>query len=254
MRFTAVVQTDIGISKKINQDSLLLRHGRAEGREVLLAAVCDGMGGLPRGELASAEAVRAFHRWFAEELPSEPAQADMQAIGARWVLLLKRLNARLSDYSKRKGIEGMGTTFSGILFLDSRYLMVHVGDSRIYRLGSSVQRLTVDHTVVGREVSQGLLSPEEARTDRRRSLLWQCVGASSVVEPQTACGSTQPGLYLLCSDGLYHEISEEEMRERLEPGRPQSKERLRDEVRGMMELAKERGERDNISAILIQAE
>ena len=253
MRFIAAAETDIGIVKKINQDSLLLCHGRAEGREVLLAAVCDGMGGLPRGELASAAAVRAFRRWFDEELPPEPAQADMQAIGARWVLMLKRLNARISDCSKRKGIEGMGTTFSGILFMDGRYLIVHVGDSRIYQLGRSVQRLTEDHTVVSREVSQGLLSPETARTDRRRSLLWQCVGASPVVEPQIIWGSAQPGQYLLCSDGLYHEVGEEEMKERLAPDRLQSKKELQEGLRGVMELAKKRGERDNISGILIQA-
>ena len=71
MRFQATADTDKGIVKSTNQDSLLIKHGEYFGGEVLLAALCDGMGGLSKGELASAAVIRQFSRWFEEELPYE---------------------------------------------------------------------------------------------------------------------------------------------------------------------------------------
>ena len=64
MHFIATADTDIGISKDTNQDSALIKHAKSDGKEVLLAVVCDGMGGLSKGELASATVVRAFAKWF----------------------------------------------------------------------------------------------------------------------------------------------------------------------------------------------
>ena len=95
MRFIATADTDIGISKDTNQDSVLIKHAKADGKEVLLAVVCDGMGGLAKGELASATVIRAFAKWFEEELPYELENVDMQVIGAKWSLLLKELNEQI---------------------------------------------------------------------------------------------------------------------------------------------------------------
>ena len=117
LRYTATADTDIGISKNTNQDSILVKHASVENDEVLMAVVCDGMGGLSKGELASATVIRAFAKWFDEELPSELKKVDMQVIGAKWALLLKELNTRILEYSSEQGIEGVGTTFSGILFI-----------------------------------------------------------------------------------------------------------------------------------------
>ena len=81
MRFQATADTDKGIVKSTNQDSLLIKHGEYFGGEVLLAALCDGMGGLSKGELASAAVIRQFSRWFEEELPYELENLDMHVIG-----------------------------------------------------------------------------------------------------------------------------------------------------------------------------
>ena len=67
MRYTATADTDIGISKDTNQDSILIKHATYRGSEVLLAIICDGMGGLSKGELASATVIRAFAKWFDED-------------------------------------------------------------------------------------------------------------------------------------------------------------------------------------------
>ena len=100
MRFTVTSDTDIGILKTTNQDSVLIKHGVIDDEEVLLAVICDGMGGLSKGELASATVVREFAQWFDRELPYELDHMDMQVIGGKWTLMLRELNARILDYSK----------------------------------------------------------------------------------------------------------------------------------------------------------
>lgn len=254
MHFIATSDTDIGISKKTNQDSLLIKHASTDEGEVLMAIVCDGMGGLEKGELVSATVIRAFAKWFEEELPYELDNIDMQIVGTKWSLLLKKLNTDILEYSQKQGCDGMGTTFSGILFVGEQYVIVHVGDSRVYHIDSSLVQMTTDHTFVAREVSRGTITIEQAKTDKRRNLLLQCVGASSVVEPQVICGKTEKGAYMLCSDGFRHEISEQEMYESLNPINLLNKDAMHNNARYLIERVKKQKEKDNISVILIKAE
>ena len=221
---------------------------------MLLAVVCDGMGGLAKGELASATVIRAFAKWFEEELPYELENVDMQVIGAKWSLLLKELNAQILEYSKVNGIEGVGTTFSGILFIDEQYVIVHVGDSRVYHIGAALTQLTTDQTFVAREISRGTMTLEQAKTDKRRNLLLQCIGASKVVEPQIICGKTEKGAYMLCSDGFRHEITEAEIYESLNPINLMNKDAMHNNAKYLIEQNKSREEKDNISVLLIKAE
>lgn len=113
----------------------------------MLAVICDGMGGLSQGELASATVVRGFADWFVRELP-----------------------------------------------------------------GLIRQRETEDQSYVAREVKRGNMTLEQARTDTRRNVLLQCIGASAEVMPELKEGKIKFGnTYLLCSDGFRHELTEEEM-------------------------------------------
>ena len=100
MKFTAIADSDIGIVKDTNQDSLLIKHADTPRGEVLLAIVCDGMGGLTKGEVASATVIKAFSDWFDTELEYELENPDMRVIGGKWSLMLKDLNARLLEYGK----------------------------------------------------------------------------------------------------------------------------------------------------------
>ena len=254
MHFIATADTDIGISKDTNQDSALIKHAKSDGKEVLLAVVCDGMGGLSKGELASATVVRAFAKWFDEELPYELNNVDLQVIGAKWSLLLKELNVQILEYSKENNIGGVGTTFSGILFIDDQYVIGHVGDTRVYHIGASLTQLTTDQTFVAREISRGTMTLEQSRTDKRRNLLLQCIGASKVVEPQIFCGKAEKGAYMLCSDGFRHEISEAEIYESLNPINLMNKDAMHNNAKYLIEQVKKREEKDNISVLLIKAE
>ena len=254
MRYVATADTDIGISKDTNQDSVLIKHASTDKGEVLLAVVCDGMGGLSKGEVASATVIRAFADWFDNELPFELENVDLNVIGAKWSLMLKELNAQILEYSKSNALEGVGTTFSGILFVDDQYIIGHVGDTRVYHIGSALTQLTTDQTFIAREISRGTITLEQAKTDKRRNLLLQCIGASKTVEPQIIIGNADKGAYMLCSDGFRHEITEGEMYESLNPINLMNKDAMHNNAKYLIDQVKRREEKDNISVVLIKAE
>lgn len=251
MKLSFIAETDVGISRSTNQDSVLVKHASYNGKEVLMAIVCDGMGGLSKGELASATVIREFSKWFDEQLPYELEAPDMVVIGGKWTVMLKNLNLRILEYAKKNNCN-MGTTFSGILFAEDKNLIVHVGDTRVYRIDSKMTQLTTDQTFIAREISRGTISPEKAKTDKRRNMLLQCVGASATVDPQVIIGDTEKGAYLVCSDGFRHEVTEEEMFESLNPVNLMNKKMMHSNTRYLIETVKQRNERDNISAVLIK--
>lgn len=253
MHYLSTADTDIGIVKKVNQDSLLIKHASYDCGEVLMAIVCDGVGGLAKGELASATVIREFSNWFDQEMPVELTDVDMHAIGGKWSMLLKSLNTRLSEYGQRNNCS-LGTTFSGILFIGNEYVIVHVGDSRIYQIKSAITQLTTDQTFVAREIRRGNMTPEQGKVDKRRNLLLQCIGASRIVHPEIIHGKSERGVYLLCSDGFRNEITEKEMYESLNFENLVSKQAMHSNVTYLIEQAKSRKERDNISAILVKVE
>lgn len=252
MNYLATADTDIGISKSTNQDSVLVKHASYDDREVVLAIVCDGMGGLSKGEVASATVIRRFADWFDTEFAEELPEPDLNVIAENWSKMLKDLNARIHEYARPLRIS-MGTTFCGILLVNDAYLIENVGDSRLYYIGSHMNQLTTDQSFVAREISRGTMTPEQAKVDKRRNLLLQCVGASDTVDPQIIIGKAERGAYLICSDGFRHEIDEQEMYESLNPVNLVNKNAMHSNVQYLINLVKKRNEKDNISVVLIKA-
>ena len=155
MRYVAIAESDIGIARDTNQDSILIKHATYDNNEVLMAIVCDGMGGLSRGEIASAAVIREFEKWFMKELPFELKRIDMNVIGYKWSLLLRSLNISIQEYGQ-KFSERLGTTFTGTLFINNQFVVVHVGDTRLYHIDTSLKQMTNDHTYVAREAIRRL--------------------------------------------------------------------------------------------------
>lgn len=251
MKFLVAAGTDTGIGKETNQDSLLVKHANSNAGEVLLAIICDGIGGLFKGELASAVVIREFSKWFDRELGKELQTPDMEIIGEKWVMLLQELNYKIRQYAEDHQCK-MGTTFSGILLVDTRFVIVHVGDTRIYQIDHSLRQITRDHTFVKREVDRGNLTEEQARTDKRRNLLLQCVGASESMKPEILSGVMENGIMLLCSDGFYNKLSEQEILAACRPENLENKKGMRQKIKELIKTVKSRNERDDISAILIK--
>lgn len=253
MEVLSAICTDVGIQKTTNQDSLCLKIADTSVGKVVLAVVCDGMGGLSKGEVASASVIHAFSEWFKEELPEQLAKNDIDEIVYRWDRIIKEQNQRIAEYGKRIKIQ-LGTTLTAMLLVDSTFMLIgHVGDSRVYRIHQQLEILTEDQTVVGREIRRGTLTPEQAKVDPRRNVLLQCIGASKLVEPQFVSGRPVPkDVFLLCSDGFRHMISENEIFQAFSPEALTDEAVMEQKVKEMVELNKQRNEQDNITALLIK--
>jgi PPM family protein phosphatase len=253
MDVLSAVWTDVGIRKSTNQDSLCLKIADTSVGKVVLAVVCDGMGGLSKGEVASASVVHAFSDWFEKELPAHLAKGDLDDIQYRWGRLMKEQNQRIAEYGRKTRVQ-LGTTLTALLLIDSQLMLIgHVGDSRVYRISHQLEILTEDQTVVGREIRRGTLTQEQAKKDPRRNILLQCIGASKLVEPQFVSGKPLPGeVYLLCSDGFRHEITEDEIFQAFTPPSLIDEAVMEQQVKAMIELNKQRQEKDNITAVLIK--
>lgn len=255
MRYLTSYCTDVGTVKEVNQDSICIKEAETETGTVLMAIVCDGMGGLEQGEVASAKTIEEFSRWFEEELPFLiDAKDSLNEIRYDWERMIKRMNQEIGAAGRELHIQS-GTTITAWLTIPDRsFLIGHVGDTRVYRISDdNIRILTEDQTLVAREVREHRLTEEEAAVDPRRSVLLQCIGASRIVEPAFYTGKVVGGeCYLLCSDGFRHEISPEEIRENLCPGNNPDENTMRSHISELIEWNKRRCERDNISAILIK--
>lgn len=253
MNFLTSSHTDVGIKKKTNQDSMLIEQARTEMGNVLFAAVCDGMGGLQKGEVASATLVNRLSNWFHKEFPAILYHGlNPDILRTSWDKLVYEINHRIASYGTQNGI-GLGTTCVTFLAYDRQYYIMSVGDSRAYLLTDQIYQLTKDQSYVQREVDLGHMTPQQAAVDPQRSVLLQCIGASKVVEPDFFAGVMEENqCYILCSDGFSHVISPQEMYDCLGPQAIQNTDAMKNNLFYLTELVKSRGEKDNISALLIK--
>ena len=253
MNFLISANTDIGTTKQTNQDSLAVKILNTVQGRMVFAVLCDGMGGLANGEIASASLVHAFESWCRQELPKLcKAPLEDNVIRNQWEKIIDEMNQKIKVYGLKQGVR-MGTTAVVMLLTDQRYYIMNVGDSRIYELSDQLSQLTTDQTVVGREVALGHITEAEAKVDERRNVLLQCVGASDTVYPEMIFGSPKANtVYILCSDGFRHEISSEEIASQFDPHLLMDSHTMSQRAAELIEESKRRGERDNISVALVR--
>lgn len=253
MKYVFACCTDKGAGRKRNQDALLVKQAVCKKERFLLAVVCDGMGGLRKGEVASTTLIHAFSEWFEQELPHLLLLSCMETeLYRSWNRLLQSMNRDIAFYGDRNHFQ-LGTTVTALLFTEKKYYMVHVGDSRAYEIGKSIRQLTVDQTVVQQEVERGILTQAEARKDGRRNVLLQCVGASAEVVPVFRRGEIHKNMvYMLCCDGFWHEVSEKEIRRALRPSILKDETLVTKQLNRLVRLNKIRGEQDDISVIAVR--
>lgn len=257
MNYEVAYCTDIGSRKAVNQDSLCIKQIQIQDENIILAVICDGMGGLAQGELASATVIRAFEQWFVDRFICLYKQGQLDSVREDWIKLLNDANEKILRYGKNRGVQ-LGTTATALLlFDDGRYLVIHVGDTRLYYINKEmVQQITEDQTYVAREIKLGRMTKEEAEQDARRNVLLQCIGAMEGLEPEIYEGlAERKGYMLLCSDGFRHKYQEEEMQKVLNGDIPSmNTETMYSFLRNATDVCMQRGEKDNISAILIKVD
>lgn len=254
MNYLTAVHTDVGIKKSTNQDSVLIETAATDYGPILFGVVCDGMGGLAKGEVASAILVKAFSRWFHQEFP-KILYGGMEANKLRdsWTNLILEQNLKINEYGLGCHVS-LGTTAAALLLIDNIYYIINVGDSRVYYIKDGINQMTTDQTYVQREMDLGRMTPDEARVHPRRNVLLQCVGASSVIEPDFYVGEyAKDSIFMMCSDGFRHLIEPQEFVERIRPELMVTEEKMKETAVYFTELNKSRREDDNISVALIRA-
>ena len=241
MQLSVAAGTDVGRIRAGNEDSLYADADQERG----LFIVADGMGGHAAGEVASEMAVQIVARDLADvrDVSQEPA-------GDRMAEALKAANRAIYERTiEEADKQGMGTTASCLMIGQGRYLIGHIGDSRVYLLRDGVFRqVTKDHSYVQEQVDAGFLTPEQARYHPYSNVITRCVGANAAVEADILTGEIQNGdLYLVASDGLTGMVEDPQLKKILE-----SQQTPGAMVAAMITEANRRGGLDNITAVVVQ--
>ena len=245
--------SDTGNLKKINQDRIFVKIGEDKYGEFGIFMVADGLGGLAAGDEASRIAVKECKKWWDIELSDifrSDYDIDVKIIGDKLTALIKHINAMIINYSQ--SINDMsGTTISLLFIYRDKYLVRHVGDSRIYKIrGSRMALLTQDHSWVASQIKQGNMTPVQARNHPRRNVLMQCIGTKADIEIFEAMGYVDKhDIFMICSDGFYNLLDEQEILTALKCGGGEKE--IQIAVCELMEKVKSRGAADNASVILV---
>ncbi len=231
MYLNAVAYTDVGRVRERNED-------RVVGTERLLA-VADGMGGPPGGDIAASTAVAIVEAAFSG------SSLDELAAGAR------ASNAAVFERARDdEALEGMGTTLCAVGLTGAGELaVVNVGDSRAYRLRDRrLEQLTADHSLTAELVRQGTLRAEEAVDHPEHAILTRALGVGPSVDVDGAVHTVTVGdRLLLCSDGLWREVTDDDLRASLVAERD-----LDAVAHATIGQALAAGGRDNISVVVAE--
>ena len=236
----ASAQTDVGKTRSVNQDRVYVSV-EAVGPLANLFIVADGMGGHKGGEIASQVAIEHFCAYVRDcDYTPDDEILDLMTSAIRV--------ANIGVLSRATGddeLSGMGTTFTACTVFGGKYYIVHIGDSRAYKITAEViVQLTHDHSFVNEMVRAGQLTQDEARDHPKRNVLTRVLGINEEMSADGYVFEAEPGsVILLCSDGLFNMIQEEEIKHIVntsdEPALP------------LVETANEKGGTDNISVIVI---
>ncbi len=238
--------SDVGCLRPNNEDSysywepLRSEQFQHTGR---LAMVADGMGGHEGGQEASRLAVETIKKVYADGSVGSPRDKLVAGFHAahQHIVLYGRAHPLL---------QGLGTTCTAIALVGKALYFAHIGDSRLYLLrDSKIQRLTQDHSYVGRLLDYGVIGAAEAAVHPYRNILLKALGVGEEIDPDSP---EQPvplqkdDVLLLCTDGLWSVVSEDEMRETVGSGT------LSQACQALVDKAKEHGGPDNITLQLVR--
>jgi protein phosphatase len=242
-------RTDIGRVRPHNEDNF----GYDAGLGIFV--VCDGMGGHAAGEVASQIAVDTIIGYFRDRKPGGSVEAVLADApeGARMLAeAVKKANdAILRHAAENEGSSGMGTTLVAARFVDDKFSIAHVGDSRIYlfREGELLQ-LTEDHSLVMEQVRRGMLTLEEAKHSAAQNIITRALGTDETTLPDLGEFPAQAGdVLLMTTDGVLRHVSDEEIRSIL-----QQLPSLDAAAQTLIDAANEAGGHDNSTCILIRVQ
>jgi PPM family protein phosphatase len=232
--------SDVGCQRENNEDSYsywespddssFARFGR-------LAIVADGMGGCEGGQFASRIAVETVEQIYSNSTDTDPQQ--------RLVEGFRQAHARIQQRARENpGLRGMGTTMTAFALVGNNLYYAHIGDSRLYLLRAGKLRvITRDHSLVSRLVETGIIRAEDADNHPQKHVLTAAVGISDDIQPDLSADPValeKSDVLLLCTDGLWGQVSEPELEQALSQSPAEA-------CRSLVQLAKDHGGPDNIT-------
>jgi PPM family protein phosphatase len=238
--------SDIGHERANNEDSCLYWEPDSEldlRRKGRLAVIADGMGGYEGGQEASRLTVETVRQVYDSEFNGDPQQVLVAG--------LQSAHSKIRQYGfERPEFHGMGTTCTALAIVERHLFYAHVGDSRLYLVRNGVvSRLTRDDSYVGRLVENGLVRSEDAESHPQRHILTAALGSGPEITPQVPA---QPidlqgsDTLLLCTDGLWSLVSDQELGRVVQSNSPA------DACRRLVRMALERGGPDNITLMILR--
>jgi protein phosphatase len=241
VHLAVAARTDVGRIRKGNEDSL---HASANAYRGLFI-VADGMGGHAAGEVASEMAVDIVSHDLSDLNDLDASEAHERVAEA-----LRDANRAVFERTRTERDKlGMGSTVSALLLSETKYVVGHVGDSRIYLVrDGQLYQLTKDHSLVQEQVDAGLITPDQARRHPQSNVITRCIGMADEIEPDVFDGEARVGdSFLLASDGLTGMVEDRRIQQLLlSRAKP---ERI---VDALIQEANINGGNDNITAVVVR--
>lgn len=235
-------KSDKGVQRSNNEDACF----------VLLPdkvyVVADGVGGGNSGEIASRTAVNEVADYVVEHPIS--LMTNKYAIVNYLQSAIDNANSKVFNMARAYSENtGMATTLVVTYVANKKAYIANVGDSRVYLCRNrQLIQLTEDHTYLNTLVKAGIMTKEQAETDERKNVITKALGAEETCEPDFFQVDIELGdIFIICTDGLYNEVSTEEMVEMID-----KKESMSDLVENLITRANENGGRDNITVVSIK--
>jgi serine/threonine protein phosphatase PrpC len=247
------VASDPGRVRKNNEDAFLADPA------VGIFAVADGMGGHAAGEIASRVALNTLQEALVKGSQSKEAEfspnqtAVLSPPSSLLVSGIRSANlAVFQSSTEKEEYRGMGTTLVAVYFGDSNPAVAHVGDSRLYRIRSrKIEQFTEDHSVVWEKYREGLLPKEALSASPLKNIVTRALGMNPTVDVDVQELEVQKGdQLLLCSDGLSDLVRDDELLQTVEEVSGE----LDQGCRRLVQMANQRGGKDNITVLLIKIE
>lgn len=243
----AIVVSDLGLVRTNNEDiGYFIRPYDANIRKDkgFLGIVADGMGGHAAGEVASKTAVETIRTEYYASKENNILKSLKRAF--------EKANERVYQKSKQNGqLHGMGTTATAVAIAGNNLYFAHVGDSRLYLINANgIRQITEDHTYVQNLLRKGEISQKDAENHPERNVLIRAMGTNESLEVDASKIDNNFNIndrLLLCSDGLYDYMSNQEILKMTANGE------LRKCAYELIETAKNRGGHDNITVIIIES-
>lgn len=212
--------------------------------EGYLFMVADGVGGRPDGEVASGTAVASVANYVAHCLRCYKASDDSDSDEK----LLRELQKAMLDGDKhvREAASGTATTLTMVMAIWPRAYLIHVGDSRCYRLRDNVlQLISTDQTMAAALVAAKALTPQQAETSQWRDVLMSALGGSETTPITVPSTIEWNDVMLLCTDGLTKHVTDDELQAALQADHSSEQ-----TVRELVDLVLSRGGSDNVTVVV----